>query len=383
MTSLFTKIFWAKSVERTKLEDFLTELLADLLRRLPHSKQIEFCRDFLLRGKESAGKEEWLTVASNCKLSWETQVRVMITGAEHQKRPDIVLYGDDDPLMVIENKIGSNYTEGVITSGNGRTIKLGQLLLYDKWLRACSTRGRALVLLTHLVDPPPGFLDPTGKYTTQLRSVIRWADLYKWLKERGSALWPSQHQVLIEAFKSFLAENELMTESPTLTDLAATRLFLCGGSYNRITEAMTLARQAILTTYPKLKFNGWPTKPPTLSSSSEAGWLFDYCRVGKEPFISWGIFFISEDADWIDQYDPKISTFEGVYINVEFLSAVSRPEPGSFAGWHFPTEHERGQIFEAYKLCSFETVKGDFTTNFPTWVSDQFGEARQLISATH
>ena len=41
-------LFHAGSSKRDRLEDFLTELLADLLGRLPHAEQLHFCEDFLL-----------------------------------------------------------------------------------------------------------------------------------------------------------------------------------------------------------------------------------------------------------------------------------------------------------------------------------------------
>ncbi len=145
---------------------------------------------------------------------------------------------------------------------------------------------------------------------------------------------------------------------------------------------MALARQAIQARYSKLKFAGFPKNPPRLSSFPDNGWVYDFCQVGSEPVIGWGVFFIKEDADWIEKYEPVVSIFEGVYVAIEFPSPVSRPKPETFAEWHLPAQHEAGEEFEALKLCSFETVKGDFATNFPAWVADQFGEARQLISAT-
>ena len=47
--SLFYRLFHAGSVERDRLEDFLTAIIADLLGRLPRIEQLLFCKDFLLQ----------------------------------------------------------------------------------------------------------------------------------------------------------------------------------------------------------------------------------------------------------------------------------------------------------------------------------------------
>jgi hypothetical protein len=91
------------------------------------------------------------------------------------------------PLMVIECKIGADFTSGSVTNdGQVDKVVLGQLQLYDRWLvEECKSAG-AIVLLTHLVDPPLDFLDVRSNYRTPLRSVKRWAQLFDWMtKEHG------------------------------------------------------------------------------------------------------------------------------------------------------------------------------------------------------
>jgi hypothetical protein len=154
MASLFSKLFHAGSSERNRREDFLTEIFADLLGRLPHSEQLSFCTEFLLPKQDDADKRDWIARAEKSdQFSWRTQARVIVVGADHPKRPDIVLYDDNGrPLMVIECKISAGFTDGtLVTDGGDRRTSLDQLGWYDKWLHAASEGTAALVLLTHLV----------------------------------------------------------------------------------------------------------------------------------------------------------------------------------------------------------------------------------------
>ena len=276
--------------------------------------------------------------------------------------------------MVIECKIGSSFTECHMPSPNGRIVKVDQLAAYDKWLQAETQTTKALVLITHIVDPPSDFLSVKSQYKTTLRSVRRWAELYRWLSEYGDAFWGSNNQVLVADLRSFLVENELMTESPTLTDFAATRLFLCGGAHNRMTEAFSVVRQALIE-----KHDHIPSKiKQEWVSSTDEGWLYDYYDVGDGCIISWGFFFFKEDLDWIKQYEPSVSIFEGIFIYIERASPVKRPRAKSFGSWHFPLQVDNDDNFAAFNLSPFRTDSGDSSLRFANWVVDRFGGALQL-----
>lgn len=387
---LFSRLFRAGSADRNRLEDFLTEIVADLLDRLPHHEQIEFCRNFLLPTLDSPSKREWFARAQRSeRFIWATQVLIPVPGAGHYKRPDIVLYGADstasEPLMVIECKVGARFTTGTIFDDDGaEPTSLGQLSLYDRWLSTASGPASSLVLLTHLASPPSDFLTTRGTYQVKLRSVRRWSELYDWLtKHKGVERWDQRARVLVDSLIDFLRENELMTEAPTLSDLAAARLYLCGGSHNRLAEAMDAARQAVLARFSRLKLKGFPNNPPRFYSTTASGWLFDLCQPGAGPSVGWGIFFVREDSEEWHDYEPPVSVFEGVYVNIDFPSAVARPKDEAYECWHFPTwKHERGQGFEVYRVAPIADMKGDFSVSFSNWVADRFEEALRLISAT-
>jgi hypothetical protein len=365
--SLFSKLFRAGSSERDRLEDYLTELFADLLGRLPHAEQLAFCEEFLLPKEHTPDKQMWITRAKNCQeLIWKTQVRAVVPGSDHPKRPDIALFDEKGPILVVECKIGARFTVGDSRDDIGdRRMTVDQLVFYDKWLIAESGRNTALILLTHLVGPPIGFLSPEGTYKTSLRSVRRWADVYNWLIKSG-----------------FLEEQELMSENPSLSDFAAARLYLCGGSYGRTVEALTIARKEVYSRFSKLDLRGFPNQPPRLESWPTSGWISDWCQPANSPSVGWGIYFVREDSDEWNEYEPLVAVFEGAYVNVEFSNPVQRPKTRGFEHWHFPTwKHEKGEPFEVYIVVPLSELAGDFSTSFSTWVSDQFDNALKLIAA--
>jgi hypothetical protein len=213
--------------------------------------------------------------------------------------------------------------------------------------------------------------------------VCRWAKIYDWLTDEGGLdRWAESDQTLVKTLITFLWESELMSENPTLSDFAAARLYLCGGSYARIAETLDVARQEIKTRFSKGKPAEFPNNPPKTESDPEAGWLFDWCRLGSGPFISWGFYFIREGSEIYAEYEPAWTNFEGAYVAVEFPGPVKSPKGGGFGGWHFPTwTHHKGDDFEVFKLVSLSDLNGDFTTAFTGWIAAQFEEAQKLIAA--
>jgi len=91
-------------------------------------------------------------------------------------------------------------------------------------------------------------------------------------------------------------------------------------------------------------------------------------------------FFFKEDLDWIKQYEPLVSIFEGIVIYIELASPVKRPTAKSFLSWHFPLQVDEGDNFAAFNLSPFRTDSGDSSLRFANWVVDRFGEALQLTA---
>jgi hypothetical protein len=143
-----------------------------------------------------------------------------------QKRPDIILYADDKPLLVIENKIDAAFTSAANTEARpSHSAKGMQLEDYQAWLRSQSQHG-IVVLLTHLTPPPTR--DDAPHIDFMRLSVIRWSALYKYLVKDGGPHWRNatpDASTLVNEFTKFLKECDMAQEDPTATDFAAARLF--------------------------------------------------------------------------------------------------------------------------------------------------------------
>jgi len=172
-----------------------------------------------------------------------------------------------------------------------------------------------------------------------------------------------------------------MTDSPIQSDFAAARLYLCGGSHNRMIESMREARKLLQNRFSKLK--EFPNKPPEMYSEPSHGTLLDWCRLDKGPTIAWGIYFNREGSDYWAGLDPPVRFREGVFLEIEFKRVVQRPLRNGFGDWHFPVDRvlQRNEIFGVSKMAALSDFGEDFGPEFSTWVADSFAEGQALISA--
>ena len=211
-------------------EDLRTEALANLLERVlagdqePHTRRFgEFVSRVLLADvtDDQERKEfvRWMNDSAT-NLSVVTQYRI-----DDGTVPDMVLFNCGDPVCVVEVKIdapiGENQLEG-----------------YGRWLAAkANNRYRpALVLLTHVTAPPPGFTDGrNGSYSVDLRSVASWNTVAEWFAELCA-----EEDGVVEPLKSLAGEfGEYLKEEamPTLDDAAIARQYLAH-SQGRLIEAV-------------------------------------------------------------------------------------------------------------------------------------------------
>ena len=101
--SIYSNLFrYRPRPKRKPLEDFLSEVLVDLLNRLSLEHQLLFVADVLLKDTPISGAWRNLAVTQpTMSLRWETQ-RAIRGGII-----DILLTLDGEPVLVVENKIGA------------------------------------------------------------------------------------------------------------------------------------------------------------------------------------------------------------------------------------------------------------------------------------
>lgn len=370
--NLYVRLFSAGSAQRDRLEDFLTEAVADLLDRLPDPDKVAFCAEVLLASDEMY-ERRWTEFVASRKLRWESQHTIFVPDVPTAKRPDLVLFdvsgGVELPILVVESKINAPCLDD-------------QLKPYDGWL-ADKTRDHApftapLVLLTHLTQPPEAFVSADGYACKTF--VSRWPKVYEWLSANlAEGSWPVGCAVLAEELLGFLKEKDLMTENPTLKDFAAARLYLSGGSGSRVAWAVNGARQVVAKKFSNL--SGLPRDAPRTTSWEKSGWVYDYGEFPDGHHVEWGTFFLDEDdlADWAG-YEPKVTFLEGAYVLVQLSQIVKRP-PSGFSDWYFPNELNEKGLFDVFCLAPFGSFKGAFADLFPRWAADRLEEGKQLIAA--
>jgi len=141
------------------------------------------------------------------------------------------------------------------------------LNFYDQWLAQANGSSSALVVVTHLTEPPADF-ESGSDYRTGIRAVRKWSELYKWLcSDSGSWTSAPRAAVLVKELLEFMREEKLMTEEITWQDVAATRMFLVGGAHARFRNFITSVRTAVTSKFTNLK--GFPEKPPELHGDVE------------------------------------------------------------------------------------------------------------------
>lgn len=239
MTSLYRRLFtYRERPDRSPVEDFLTEGLADLLDRMP----VEVCRDLVARMLGDRAEVE-IELALIWKMGsparWSTQ-RAIAGG-----RLDLLLEIDGRAAVVVESKVSAGFQEHADhDTGHSRH----QLRTYGEWLGNSADRqwGGALVLLTHWTSAPPDFLQVSGPYGCRHRGVTRWSELSRWLSarirlpEHANAGWA----LLAGEFVTFLREMDMDSELATGHDLAALQMYLASADRvrNTVEQAWESAR---------------------------------------------------------------------------------------------------------------------------------------------
>lgn len=216
-----------------KNENARTEALVDLLERIltkdqeaEPTKFRRFISEVLLdQPTDEEEKINFLETLKNIRLDalsiktqYQTPTRV---------KPDIVIFSGNHPICAIEVKIDASLEEE-------------QLKNYDTFLQqSAEGNSTALVLLTHITQPPEGFTEPTHRaYRTSLRSVASWNRVAKWFEELSQKSDVDEPlKTLAREFGEFLKEDAM----PTLDDVARARLYLARSHWALIAAVKNMA----------------------------------------------------------------------------------------------------------------------------------------------
>ncbi len=367
MTSLYQRLFtYRDRPDRSPVEDFLTEGLADLLERMPEEAGRDFVARMLRNGAE-AKRELGLIWTSSSSARWSTQ-RVIPGG-----RLDLLLEIDGRAAVVVESKVSAGFQEHADhDTGHSRN----QLETYGEWVGNSADRrwGGALILLTHWTSPPPDFLYSSGPYGCRHRGVTRWSELSRWLSalirlpEYADGGWA----LLAGEFVTFLREIDMDSELATGHDLAALQMYLASAdrvrnSVQQIWEsARTIWRPACIQT----------DVPLEVSTAYGCVWKYRYLVRSdlRNCYIPAGLRFptIGSHPSYVDPGGEP-------YL---FVELGSDNEGSPIDTLQLPADWSVGADLRLAKLPlrSLPVSADFFLSESSAWVSRRIAEAAELIS---
>lgn len=359
--SIYSKLFPVSQRRKSREEDFLTEALADFLSRCEPEQKRNFIQKCLL---SRVPTNEFVSASGDIKF--ETQVVI-----EGGKRPDLVIYVDDMPIAVVENKIGASVSEySETTPVDDTAVVRNQLSTYGAWL-AAKRRGKpqgAIILLTHITQPPSDFVYGTSTYQSR-PIVVRWSEVYRWLRrfdtERSEPRLISFQSHLAADLASFLEDRDMTAEFST-RDLVACSMF--SNSYERISSAFSSIFAHVgnrhRTIFEKTNFSIEANTPDAVI------WNWMYFKEQRYiAYVSWGVIFPSqmEDRSWWPESAP-LCDCAFIAVGSEKPKALDIRKATSPEGWFMYSGDDTPEHFKVRPASDFFVSSAGFAELFCRWL---------------
>jgi hypothetical protein len=368
------------------LENFLTESLADIFNRLPMPIQTEFlvwmlpasCRS-RLRNKCMDGKQ----------IEAETQVPIGATGSV--KRPDIIVYLDDEPLILIEVKVHAALQEHMLENpkvepiqGDVREIVFqNQLKTYSEWIRSQCTGdwSGAVVFLTHGTRAPDGFENDGREGNSVIGVTQTWKNIGDWLaKNPDLNKSETTHRALASDFKHFLERQGLMSNFMTSRDLAATALFM--PAHRALNHTIKKVIFEVASKYPKSKSgNVGSGFSPDMKSYYAWYYLNNKLNPGRTKFfIGIGICFPDQGA--LGSENPVGVPRDEPFFFIQFTDDWKKAKASTLfsklpEGW--VEINEDYDVVIARAVSQFEADPDDRVQSLINWALEEVGRAAACI----
>ena len=312
MAGIYSRLFpYRERASLSPQENFLTEALADLMGRLPRKLQIGLLETLL---PAQAGIAALL--GNGGKLTIETQFAIPV--AQSRKRPDLVLFRDRKPFIIVEVKVGAaeQRHETPPTDGEDQDIGLtqSQLETYSQWMgqHASLEWPGAVVLLTHRTKASPEFDNAKPNTGKPFGSVRTWRNVGQWLASNVAGDDEVTYSSLAGDLISFLWEIGCMTDYFTSRDLAAAEIFL--PSHEPLRHTLLSLGKSVAEGFQTLKGGKFTTE-----YNSELGvvwhWFYtnkQFNQPGSRFYIAFGVKFASvgslfaDDADKLPQHEAYL-----------------------------------------------------------------------------
>jgi hypothetical protein len=370
VTSLYQRLFtYRERHDRSPLEDFLSEALADLLNRLPDAIARDAVAQLLRRRPDAVADLERLW-PQGVAGRWVTQ-RVIDDG----RRIDLLFEVAGTPLLLVENKIGAGFQQHRVEDPDGRKSQ-HQLATYGRWLQHATTPdwGGALVLLTHWTPAPIDFVASKAVYGCRFRSVLRWADVSRWLSSvvRHNAMKDAAWAQLAAELVAFLKDQSMDSEIATSHDLAALQVYVA--SADRVRNSIEAVWEGARATWrPICQQTEYP-----LSISTAYGCIWKYRYLARKDlrlsYIAAGIRYpeASDDPAYADPNgEPHL-----------FVEISSDDESPSINDLKLPTPWAGSDNLWLAKvpLRDLPTPADHFLFEAEKWVAARIVEAAKVLA---
>lgn len=378
--SIYTSLFkYAPSANRSPLENFLTEALADLMRRINKSDAVEFITDtFLAASTSKATVEAFESRLSRCrKLTWKTQQTIPLKDANTYKYLDVLITADDRPVLIVEVKLGAGFTSRD-ESDRETSNAIHQLEDYGRWLYK-NNPDAALVLLTQWSTPPTDFLYDHKKYGVELRAVCYWSQVYRWPRKYAErSMVSSTAQILATEFLAFLEEEACMADWDH-NDLALLTLL-----WNRNPLAKLGQTLASINTRSDVR-SVVGDRPLTLSApgGQAVNFAYYYFRPGSSKWwVGWGLCI--PPAPYSLMRSPRIGNSLQAFVVLASDRAENLPKPVAneleLTQW---IHSESETYFKVENPERFVNSPTGFADGFAEWLLPLIREAEEMLGRAH
>ncbi len=396
--SIYQRLFkYRERSSRSPREDFLSEALVDLLNRIPKQELLLLIDKLFIR--KDRDKKRWETHLKNypnASLSWYTQRAIEFENA--RARLDIVLCDENhDVLLIVENKINAVHQKHAI-SDLGPSLEAqqeyrSQLVTYGRWLlshRAGNEWDGALVLLTHATLAPEGFADGSALYGVSCQSVLKWSEVWSWLRQYQQSGVMDKASLQNEARARFtlaselaelLEEWEMNAEVITQFDLAAAEIF--AQSSARVGETFARIRPRVLRALDGLSSYAHDTWDFDSDGAVVADSIFitePQERKNKTWYAAWGVRFPTKSR-WWNELEPALPASNHAYVCI-------RNERKGFPGFRKLTplipvdwlEATSGaEIVIGQSLSCFPQTPDEMTEAMGSWMALKLDEIKPAL----
>jgi hypothetical protein len=398
-TSLYETLYrFSPSETRTQLENFLTESLCDLLRRLACVDRGAF-EDFvctILLGSHRSASLIRKQLQSARGFDWQTRRKV--TWEKTYGFPDICIVSDSgDVILAVENKIAARFTTHRVEE-NTVTTDVPQLLVYDKWL---STKfpSAALVLLTHIREAPAGFMGDVAAlgnqspYKVKVRNTCRWLAVSSWFSQWHQAKSTSQSdefvelRLLVREFLKFLEGINMSLKELETADLHTLTRFLEQDIFKTLQQVMESGRNVADHLIPRVAKQPTPIPYPGAWKQTQILWDWAYCYEKKlRWYIGWGFAGKNGLKDVGAVFQEPLQAF--VFLGSEesdIALSDNQWEAASQQGWLLtladPAKSSKGAV-KSINVSVLTNADG-FNESFLRWLGDTIKESLRIMEPAY